>query len=41
MDIKHFAILDWVERDLLILEAIRTHESTADAMTKTLMAVVL
>lgn len=36
MDIKHFANLDWVERDLLILEAIRTHENAADAMTKTL-----
>jgi hypothetical protein len=36
MDIKHFALLDWVERDLLILEAIRTHDNAADTMTKTL-----
>jgi hypothetical protein len=27
MDIKYFALLDWVERDLLILEAIRTHDN--------------
>lgn len=36
MDIKHFALLYWVERDLLILTAIRTHDNAADAMTKTL-----
>jgi hypothetical protein len=36
MDIKHFALLDWVEQDLLILEAVRTHENASDAMTKTL-----
>jgi hypothetical protein len=36
IDIKHFALLDWVEQDLLILEAISTHDNAADAMTKTL-----
>jgi hypothetical protein len=36
MDIKHFALLDWVERDLLILEAVSTHENAVDAMTKAL-----
>jgi len=36
MDIKHFELLDWVERDLLILEKIQTHDNAADAMTKTL-----
>jgi hypothetical protein len=36
IDIKHFAILDWVEQDMLILQAISTHDNTADAMTKTL-----
>lgn len=36
MDIKHFTLLDWVERDLLVLEAISTHDNAADAMTKTL-----
>jgi hypothetical protein len=36
MEIKHFALLDWVERDLLILQSIKTQENAADAMTKTL-----
>jgi hypothetical protein len=36
IDIKHFALLDWVEQDLLILQAISTHDNAADAMTKTL-----
>jgi hypothetical protein len=36
IDIKHFSILDWVERDLLILQAISTHDNAADAMTKCL-----
>ncbi len=36
IDIKHFALLDWVEQDLLILEAISTHDNAADAMIKTL-----
>jgi hypothetical protein len=36
MDIKHFALLDWVERDMLMLEAIQTHNNAADTMTKTL-----
>lgn len=36
MDIKHFALLDWVEQDLLKLEHISTHDNAADAMTKPL-----
>jgi hypothetical protein len=36
MEIKHFALLDWVEQDLLILEYIPTHQNVADAMTKPL-----
>ncbi len=36
MDIKYFALLDWVERDLLVLEALHTSDNAADAMTKTL-----
>jgi hypothetical protein len=36
MGIKHFAFLDWVEQDLLILESIKTSYNAADAMTKTL-----
>lgn len=34
MDIKHFSLLDWVERDLLLLQNISTHDNAADAMTK-------
>jgi hypothetical protein len=36
MEIKYFALLDWVERDLIILESISTHDNAADAMTKPL-----
>jgi hypothetical protein len=34
IDIKHFALVDWVEQDLMILEEIKTAENSADAMTK-------
>jgi hypothetical protein len=36
MDIKYFALLDWVEQDLLILEAIQTSNNAVNAMTKPL-----
>ena len=36
LDIKYFALLDWVERDLLILHSISTHDNSADALTKPL-----
>ena len=36
MDIKHFSLLDWVERDLLLLKEISTSDNAADAMTKML-----
>ncbi len=36
MDIKHFALLDWVERYLIILHNIRTSDNAADNMTKSL-----
>jgi hypothetical protein len=36
IEIKHFALLDWVKQDMLILQAISTHDNAADAMTKTL-----
>lgn len=36
LDIKYFALLDWVERDLLILHSISTHDNLADALTKPL-----
>ena len=34
MDIKHFSLLDWVERDLVLLHTVTTHDNAADAMTK-------
>ena len=36
MDIKHFAILDWVERDLVVMKRINTTDNYADSMTKSL-----
>ena len=36
MEILHFALLDWVETDQLLLSAISTHDNPADAMTKAL-----
>jgi hypothetical protein len=36
MDIKKFALLDWVEQDLMIMQSIKTAENAADAMTKPL-----
>ena len=37
MDIKKFALLDWVEQDLVILKTIKTLENAADGLTKPLM----
>ena len=34
MDIKKFAIQQWVEQDLLLLHSISTHDNAADVMTK-------
>lgn len=36
MDIKYFALLDWVERDLLVLKRINTTNHYSDSMTKPL-----
>ncbi len=36
MDIKHFALQDWVDRDLLLLKRIATESNYSDAMTKPL-----
>ncbi len=36
IDIKYFALCDWVERDLIILERIDTSINLADHLTKTL-----
>ena len=34
IDIKHFALLDWVEEDLVKLQKIATSLNSADNMTK-------
>ena len=34
MDTKHFAIQDWVDRDILVLQRISTHDNESDTMTK-------
>ena len=36
MDIKKFALLEWVEQDLMILKSIKTAENAADGLTKPL-----
>ena len=36
MELKNFAIQQWVERDLLLLKRIHTSHNYADAMTKVL-----
>ena len=36
LDIRHLALLDWVETDQIVLEAISTHDNPADALTKIL-----
>ena len=36
MDIKHFKIQEWVERDIIAMRRIDTKDNRADAMTKAL-----
>jgi len=36
MDIKHFALMDWVATDQLILMSISTYDNIADDLTKSL-----
>ncbi len=36
MDIKKFALIDWVEQDLIILQSMCTAENAADGLTKPL-----
>ena len=36
MDIKHFSLLDWIERELIIMKRINTSDNSADALTKSL-----
>ena len=41
MDIKHFAIQDWVERDMIVLEYLKSDNNSADSLTKSLARTVL
>ena len=34
MDLKKFALLDWIKKDLLIMKRIKTSDNSSDAMTK-------
>ena len=36
MEIRHFALIDWVETDQIILSHISTHDNPADGLTKAL-----
>ena len=36
MNIRHFALQDWIDRDLSTLRRISTHDNYSDAMTKAL-----
>jgi hypothetical protein len=36
MDIKKFALLEWVEQDLILLQSIKSSDNAADSMTKSL-----
>ncbi len=34
--IKHFSLLDWIERKLIIMKRINTSDNSADALAKSL-----
>ena len=36
MDIKHFSLLDWIERDLILMKRINTSDNSADTLKKSL-----
>ena len=36
VDMRYFAVLDWVEQDLLAVKKISTHDNSADFLTKSL-----
>ena len=40
MDTRHFALQDWVDRDLIILRRINTSDNYSDAMTKPLSRIL-
>ena len=36
MDIKHFSLLDWIERELIIMKRINSLDNSANELTKIL-----
>ena len=36
VDVKKFALLDWVEQDLVIMKRVKTSDNAADGLTKSL-----
>ena len=36
VDLRHFAVVDWVAQDLLIVKKISTHDNSSDTLTKSL-----
>ena len=36
VDMRYFAVLEWVEQDLLTVKKISTHDNSADVLTKSL-----
>ena len=36
VDLRHFAVVDWVSQDLLLIKKISTHDNTSDTLTKSL-----
>ena len=36
VEIRHYAILDWVEQDLINIKKIHTHDNCSDTLTKPL-----
>ena len=36
VDLRHFAVIDWVAQDLLLVKKISTHDNSSDTLTKSL-----
>ena len=36
IDLRHFAVVDWVSQDLLLIKKISTHDNSSDTLTKSL-----
>ena len=36
VDLRQFAVVDWVAQDLLLIKKINTHDNSSDTLTKSL-----